>query len=225
MGPVRQRQAEEARKPDRVDGGVLRLERAAEHFGPHVDAEGGLHLWPLFDHVQPGHGGGQPALMRALGGLLQYGIDHLRRAGGQRRGMRRAGLRPRFFHLRGKLQQRFLPDQPDRQQVGDGGVGAARKLCLPQQPARVLRPAANIHQQAVEHGSRHILCQAQPVGGAQDGAFRRVGGAGDMGAEPGQPGNLGRQVMRGPFAPAGKGRMAGRGRPERLAPVEIARRP
>ena len=122
-------------------------------------------------------------------------------------------------------QQRLFPDQADRQKVDQRAVAVARLLGLPREPARVLRPAAEVHQQAMEGGRRGLGRQGQPLGGAQDRALGRVGRGGDMGAKALEARDFRRQVMRRPFAPRGEGARARRRRPERLALIEAPRGP
>ena len=122
-------------------------------------------------------------------------------------------------------QQRLFPDQPDRQHVDQRGIGAALQLGLPQQPARMLRPAAQIHQQPVKDRLRRLGTDPQPLCRAQDRALGRVGRFGHMGGETVQPRDFRCQVMRRPFPPGGKGPMPGPRCPQRLPPVEMPRRP
>ena len=77
-------------------------------------------------------------------------------------------------------EEGFLPDQADCQQVRDGGVGRAVEFGLPEQPARMLRPAAKIDQQPVECRLCSVLADAQPLSRPQQRAFRRVGCCGNM---------------------------------------------
>ena len=222
---VRDGQAEEPGKADGLDPLALRLERAADHLGAHVDAERRLQRGARARRRGAGQRRGEAALMGALGGLLQDRVDDLIRGGLQGAAWPATTACQSVGEIRRMAEERLLPDHADGQQIGDRAVARARELGLPQDPARVLRPAAEIHQQPVKGGLGGIVAEVQTLGGAQDGAVGRVRRAGDMGAEPGQPGNLGRQVMRRPFAPRGKGPEPRRGRPERLPAVEMPRRP
>jgi len=161
----------------------------------------------------------------ALRRLLQDRIHHLRRRRLDRPRMGGKRLGPAGRHLRRVVEDRFFPDQPDRQQIGQGCVGLALEFGLPQQPARMLRPAAKIDQQPVEHRGRRVLRYAEPLRRAQDGALRRIRRIRRMGAEAAKPGDLGRQVMDGPFAPRGKGAPPRGRRPQGLAAIEMTRRP
>jgi len=94
-------------------------------------------------------------------------------------------LRPVRRHLGDMREKRLFPDQADGQKVDDRHVGFALKLGLPQHPARVLRPAARIHQQPVKDRLGGAFGQAQPVGRPQDHALRRVIGPGHVPAKAG----------------------------------------
>ncbi len=225
FGPMRDRQAEETRKADGVDSVTLAFQRPPQNLGPDVDAEGGLQRGPSAALGWPGQEGCQLALVGAVGGVLQDSVQRL--VGGRQHGNGVGGDRglPVGGNGRAMGQKRLFPDQPDCQKIGQRGIGLAFELRLPQQPARMHRPAAKVDQKPVERRRGRVGGQAQPVGRAQDGAFGGVGGFGHMGAEPGQPGDLGREIMGRPFPPGGKGTMAGPRCPKRLTPVEVACRP
>lgn len=163
--------------------------------------------------------------MRPLGRVLQHRQRHLIGIGPHRAGMGAHRLGPGVGHGGPVDQQRLVPDQADGQHLGQRAVRAARHLRLPEQPARVLRPAAQIHQQAVKGRFGRRLGQAQPVGGAQDRALRRVGGLRHMGAEAAQPGDLGRQVVGSPDPPGRQRPRSGPRQPQGLPPVEMPRCP
>ena len=94
------------------------------------------------------------ALRRPLGGLLQDGVDDLVGVGATGAGMGGDGTPATCADL-GRIAveaERVLPDQPDRQEVGERVVRATGELRLPQPIAGILRPAAQRHQQLVEIG-------------------------------------------------------------------------
>ncbi len=122
-------------------------------------------------------------------------------------------------------EQRLLPDEPDGKEFGHRPVATAREFRLPQQPACVLRPAAEVDVEPVEGRLGRTLAQAQRLGGAQDRPFRRVRRLADMGAEAREPRDLGCQVVHRPGPPGGEGVGSGLRRPERLPPVEMPRGP
>lgn len=214
------RQAEETGKAQGLDPLILRLKRAAKDFGPHVDAKRRLHRRPPLPLDRPGQGHRKLALMRPLRCLLQDRVQCLIRRGQDRCCMGGNGCLPACRDRRAMGQKRLFPDQPDGEQVGQRGVTAALQLGLPEQPAGMHRPAAEVDQQAVERGLRRLFRQAQPFGSAQDGAVGGVGGFGDMGGKVLQPGNFRRQVMRCPLAPGGKRPLPPSRRPQRLPPVK-----
>ena len=131
-------------------------------------------------------------------------------------------LRPICRHLRCMGQQRLVPQQPDRQQVDKRHVRLALQFGLPQKPARMLRPTTQIHQHPVKGSFGGRIGQAHLVSRPQYNALWCIVGRGDKSAEPGQPGNFGRQIMRCPFAPGSKSPAHWCRRPQRLSPVEIS---
>ena len=85
-----------------------------------------------------------------------------------------------------------------------GALGLA-KLGLPEQPAGVLRPAAEIAEEPVEQRLRGRLADAEAVGGPQDRPLRCVRRIRHMGAEALEAGDFGRQVMHHPVPPGREG--------------------
>ena len=123
------------------------------------------------------------------------------------------------------VEQRALPDQADRQQVGHGVIRAAGQFRLPQPVAGQLGPAAQRHQQPVEVALLRRLRQRQARGHLPQyivGAFGRLRYGG---GEARQAGDLRRQVMGGDGTPCSIGATATGCRPQCLALVEIAGRP
>ena len=225
LRPIGQRQAEEPGKAQGFGIGGDPFQRAPEHLGPHVDAEHRLQGRTCGGRARCGQLRDQPALIGAFGCLLQDRVDHLVGRRLQGPGMVPNDACPALDQVGGMGQQRLLPDQADRQQVGQRGVGAARLFGLPGQPARMLRPAPQIDQQPVKRRRGGIGRQAQAGRGAQDGPVGRVGRGGDMRAEPPQSGDFGGQVVDRPFPPRRKGAQAGGRRPQRLPLIEPARGP
>ncbi len=127
----------------------------------------------------------------------------------------------------GMGQQRLLPDQADRQQVGQRGVGAAacsacqdsQRACCAQPPrstsSRVKRRRGGIRASGPGWPRR----AGWPVG--------RVGRGGDMRAEPPQSGNFGGQVVdrhsATPQRRPGRGRASTAPAPDRTGPRPTAR--
>ena len=223
---MRQRQAEEPGEADGLDPRIEAFQRAPEHLGAHVDAKGRLQRRARFGRLRAAvQCRGQVALVRSFGGVLQDGPPDIVIRRGDGVGMGSHGFGPGPGQAGQVGQQRLVPDQPDRQQRGGRGVMAAGLLGPPVQPARVLGPAAHVHEQPVKGRFGRRACQAEGGCGAQDGAVGAVRRAQDMGAEPGQPGDFGGQVIGGPFAPGGEGILPRPRGPERLAPVEMPRRP
>ena len=166
---------------------------------------------------------GEAALGRAFGGFLQDLVGD--QIGTRRQGcaMRGAGRLPLGVdRLAVQLEERLFQEQPDGEEVGDGGVRAAGELGLPQLVAGVLRPAAEAHQELVE--IRLDGGAAEPeacgcTGRGLPGTFWRVG---HETAEAGEAQDLGRQVMGGDGPPGGIGALAAGCCPKCLALVEIA---
>ena len=138
--------------------------------------------------------------------------------------MRHDDLRPALRDRRGVArEQRLLPDQPDRQQVGGRRIPSAGQLGLPSLVARILGPAAERHQQPVETGVERGVGEAKPVARARDQPERIHGDLRDVQREAREARDLRREIVRGHGAPRGIGAVciARRG-PQRLAFVEMA---
>ncbi len=124
-GFVRQRQAEKARETDCVDVGGLGLEGPPKDFRPHIDAEGRLNRWPLLGPLWRTEKRDQLPLIGMLGGRLQDRVDHLVLRWRNRFGIGRHRRQPRLGYLGELRQDRFFPDQADREHVGQRCVGLA----------------------------------------------------------------------------------------------------
>ena len=135
--------------------------------------------------------------------------------------MGRDSLPPVVGKTGGLRQKCHLPNQADRQKIGDRRVAGPQKLGLPQHPAGMLRPTAHVHEQPVKDCLGRRIGDPQPVAGLQDRPLCRVGGGSDMGAKPLEASDFRGQVMHRPVAPGGKGPPARRWRPQRLPPVEL----
>ncbi len=213
---MRRGQPEKAGKTKRLNLRVDRLQRAPVDFGADVDAKGGLQQRHRARGPVLGAGERlrQIALRRALARLLQDRIDDLRVGRLDRRCMGGDCLGPGRADLRLILgEQRFFPQQPDREKIGDGRVSAARQLGLPALEAGVLRPAAQRDQQPVETGVERGRGQPQPVGCPRNrvgGMFRRIS---DKAGKAAQTDDFGRQIMRCHCPPRFIGAVLARRRP------------
>ena len=219
---------EEAREPARADRRIDRLQGAAEYFRADVDAEDPLQRGPLV----AGDGGGSgerlrhPALRRTLGGLLQDLVDDVVFRRRHRDRMGRAHRLPAVADraLVARVE-RLLPEQSDRQQIGDRAVGAAGELGPPQLVARVLRQAAEREEELVEVGGARGGVDVEAPRRAGERVERRVAGVEDEAGETVEPHDLGREIVGRVAAEGFPGAVATRRRPQRLALVEMARRP
>ncbi len=160
-----------------------------------------------------------------LRGLLQDGVDQLVVGGQQRRSVGRAHLRPIRLYLGMRCQERRLPEQPDRQEVGQRAVIAPVELRLPEPPARELCPAAEGGQERVEIGRQRRFAEPEPSDGAPDRLAGIIGRLGDPLREPGKSQDLRRQVVHRRRAPGGPGAAPLRRRPEGLPLIEPVGRP
>ena len=118
-------------------------------------------------------------------------------------------------------KKRFLPDQTNGQKVAQGHVGLPCKLCLPQQPARMLRPAAHVDKQAVKHPLGSGFAQSKRISRAQNGALGSVRASRNMSGETRKTRQFRRKIVTGPLAPSREGRAPGRRPPERLSLIEM----
>ena len=125
-------------KPDGRDPGIEALERAAEDFGADIDAEGRLQPGTFRRDLRAGQGPVQTLLVGAFGRILQNGIDHLILRGRDRFLMRHDGPGPFRRDLGRMCEQRLLPDEADRQQIGQRVIAFTAFLRIPKSPARVL---------------------------------------------------------------------------------------
>ncbi len=118
--------------------------------------------------------------------------------------------------------QRRLEAERDGEEVGDGVVGSAIPLGLPLDLPGILSPAAETNEERSEVALAGGLGHAKGVAGAPDCCCCRRGLARDPQAEAPQPGDLGREVMRGEGAPGFIGAGGGGLWPHRLAQIEMA---
>ena len=228
QAPMRRGEAEKAREPRRPDIGSHTLQRPAEDFGTHVDAEGGLQRRPA---VAGARGHRRQALRQltlggALRGLLQNGVD--RKVGSylDRHRMRLAHLRPPPGDRRlVATEQGLFPDEPDGQEIAQRPVRVPGQLGLPQFVAGILRPPSQRHEQMVEIGARRRVAEAEQAGCARDGGSRGVRRSRYFQRKSRQTRNLRGQVVHRRRAPDGIGTLAARRRPECLTLVEISGRP
>ena len=111
--------------------------------------------------------------MRALGGVLEEGVDALVLGGLQGGGVGGEGLAPAGLdRLAAVEEQGLLPNEAHGEQILEGGVGAAGHLGLPEPLAGELRPAAEGHVEAVEVGGGGLAGEPQRLAGAGDGGAR-----------------------------------------------------
>ena len=171
-------------------------------------------------------GFGKLALHGAFPCLLQDRVRGKVGVDGHRRLMRRDHIGPaRRDPVLVLFEKRLFPQKPDGQEVGERVVRPPRKLRLPEMVAPDLAPAAQREQKLVEIGLERRLGQAQRV---ERPAFRFVGGVRGFAhilREALETGDFRGQVVGGELPPRVIGAAPARGGPERLALVEIARRP
>ncbi len=125
---------EKAGEAHGLDPGIEAFQRPAQHLRTNIDAKCGLERGSAIARLRSlsCQRLRQSPLRGSLGGLLKDGVDcaiERRRKG---RGMHRPHARPSLRDLGVVAQkERFFPDQPDRQEIGDRLVRAAGELGLP----------------------------------------------------------------------------------------------
>ena len=122
-------------------------------------------------------------------------------------------------------KERFLPQQADGEQVGDDSVPAARQFGLPQQVARILRPATKREEHLVQVGRERGFIDPKRFDGARDLIARVLGSLGHDAGKAADAHDFGGQIVGRIGAPGRPCGAPGDGWPQGLTLVEIASRP